>query len=121
MTIDLNTQDFREFLVRAKRNTFASGKNPKEGLDGSRLFPYEEGNLSYIDNYWGELIFFGHEVVREDGIEIWGMNYHGRVEAPELNDRITALLKKSLTQVPLEFPFRGPLGMEDGDLLYCRS
>jgi hypothetical protein len=112
MTIDINTQDFREFLVRAKRNTFASGRTPIESIDGSKLFSYEEGILSYTDNFWGNLLFSGHEIVRENGKAIWGMNYHGRVEVPELNEAISDLLRRSLSQAPLEFPFRGPINFQ---------
>lgn len=106
-----------EFLCRAKRSTYASG-NAKESIpcrNKSHDFEYIEGNLRYLDSYLGSCNFSGEEVVWEEDIPIWSMNYIGRVLNKEFSGDF---LKEALSNVPVEYPYRGPLEYKKDEFLY---
>ncbi|WP_198543849.1 DUF5680 domain-containing protein [Petroclostridium xylanilyticum] len=64
------------FLVRAKRNTYArDGVLSASSRPNSKDLHYGEGDLLYIDSYFGSADFIGEEVVFENQKPIWGMNY----------------------------------------------
>jgi len=99
----------RNFLVRAKRATYASGIAPQFSCrPGSHDLHYQEQPFLYIDTYQGGFHFIGEEVVWEDGVNIWGMNYYGKMLVEEIPAGFGDFLKHALLEVPLETPYRGP-------------
>lgn len=72
--------EFRAFLVRAKRATYA-GKGPERAASRpqSHDLYYAEGAYAYLDTYLGGERFSGEEAVWKDGTPVWAMNYSGRV------------------------------------------
>lgn len=105
-----------EFLCRAKKATYA-GKGPENlsSRPNSHDLIYVENNLKYIDTYLGGEKFSGEEAIWMDDNPIWSMNYAGRIIAEGFSGDF---LKECLTQVPLEYPFRGPLVYQNGDYKY---
>ncbi len=95
-----------EFLIRAKRATYAGEGAPSApSRPASHDLTYCEGNLSYIDTYIGTRCFAGEEALWRDGVPIWAMNYSGRV----IGDGFSGdFLKECLLLVPPNMPFRGP-------------
>lgn len=95
------------FLLEASEKTYA-GKGKEEEVSSrpnSHDFIFEKGNLKYIDSYVGGERFLGEEVLFQNEIPIWSMNYSGRT----LEDSFSGdFLKEALLLRPVEKPFRGP-------------
>lgn len=111
--------DFLPFLLRAKKNTYASGRAPDaSSRPGSHDLSYAEEPYLYIDTYLGGFAFVGEEAVWYAGNPIWGMNYYGTMLVPEIPEGFSPFLKQALLNVPLEATFRGPARFTDGKFLY---
>lgn len=111
--------DLAKFLVKAKKNTYAS--NGKETIfeDGSRELVYEENEFRYRDRYFGFDSFIGEEIVWKNRKIIWGMNYSGRILKKTIPAKqIYNFLKESLKNISSEKPFRGPDNFKKSDLEY---
>ena len=102
--------DFLEFLISAKKKTYASSKIiNKLTKDGAKELVFEKENFKYIDRYYGYNPFSGQEIVLQDNKVIWSMNYYGFVDSLEpLEKQVYSFLKLALQQVEERFPFRGP-------------
>lgn len=113
---DVDIDAVIDFLIRAKRNTYA-GKAPevKSCRPASHDLSYEEGAYSYYDTYLGGECFLGEEAVWQSGIPIWSMNYNGRVIGEHFSGDF---LKQVLYEVPKERPYRGPELFTNGDYHY---
>ena len=106
-------------MVKANRNTYASGNKPRALEDGSKEFTYEEGGFKLRDRYFGFNPFAGETVVWRDGKIHWVMNYYGWSKSGEVSDeQVFAFLRKALVQVKAERPFRGPSEFKEGEFRY---
>ena len=117
--IDVNA--LSEFLVKAKKSTFAKGGNKAEpSRKGSKDFLFQEGDLTYRDSYFGEIYDIGQEIVWQDNKPIWGMNYMGGMKEgyQHLAEQTFKFLKKCLRMVEPSMPFRGPKYYKEGDFEY---
>ncbi|MDH4330558.1 MAG: DUF5680 domain-containing protein [Candidatus Moranbacteria bacterium] len=113
--------NLKKFIIKAKINTYASnGEGGEKRLsDGSKELSFKEGDLLYVDRYYGSDPFSGEEVVFESSKAVWIMNYYGKCLGGEvLKDEIYSFLKKALREVDFENPYRGPLNFCEGDLYY---
>ena len=100
---------FVDFLLRAKKSTYASGMAPNaSSRSGSHDLVYREEPYLYIDTYLGGFHFIGEEAVWENGVAIWGMNYYGKMLVNEIPAGFSQFLKAALMLVPPEAPFRAP-------------
>lgn len=109
-------QDIRNFLVRAKNNTYVTGENETmPSQPGSHDFRYEDDDYLYIDTYLGGQKFIGEERVWAGDHAVWAMNYYGQ----SLNENFdNAFLKEALSYVSVSMPFRGPEFYQKGDYTY---
>jgi Domain of unknown function (DUF5680) len=81
------TENQIAFIVRAKANTWnGNGTSSLSYRPGSKDLQYHEENLSYLDSYFGGTDFLGQEVVWQDGVPLWAMNYYGHILHPDLYD-----------------------------------
>lgn len=112
--------DFLNFLIEAKKNTYASFKMvEKINKDDSRELLYEVGKYKYVDRYYGFNPFIGQEIVFKDESFFWGLNYYGYIENHLVSEKeIYSFLKKALLKVESRFPFRGPNIYKEGDYEY---
>ena len=112
-----------QFLVEAKKKTYASEEaNKKINEDGSNELLFRKDNLIYKDKYYGADPFIGEEVVLEDNKVIWVMNYYGEVISSDADVKnVYAFLKKAMSQVNEDKPFRGPAEYTEGDYKYLNS
>ncbi|WP_243154690.1 DUF5680 domain-containing protein [Clostridium thermarum] len=118
-TMNCTELALKEFLVRAKRNTYAGdGVLSVSSRPNSKDLHYSEGDLIYIDSYFGSADFIGEEVVFENQKLIWGMNYYGKMLVDEVAPGFSKCLKSALKAVPVEKPFRGPALFEQGRFVY---
>ena len=115
----MNEDALKKFLVRAKMNTYAGdGVLSASSRPNSKDLHYKEGNILYIDSYFGSADFIGEEAVFENEKPIWGMNYYGRMLVPQIPEGFSHCLKSALRAIPQEFPFRGPVIFEHGRFTY---
>ncbi|MGL1891234.1 MAG: DUF5680 domain-containing protein [Spirochaetaceae bacterium] len=113
----VDSLDVREFLCRAKINTYAGkGAEVSSSRVKSHDLQYSEDELLYLDTYLGSTKFTGEEAVWVSSTPVWAMNYTGRV----IGDSFSGdFLKECLSMVIPENPFRGPELYSSGDYTYC--
>lgn len=105
----MKTPDFVEFLLRAKKSTYAAGMAlAGSSRPGSHDLSFSQPPYLYIDTYLGGFHFIGEEAVWQSGRNIWGMNYYGRMLDAEIPAGFSQFLKTALMLVPAAAPFRGP-------------
>lgn len=111
-------QEIIEFIIEAKRNTYAGKKNEVESSRiGSTDFEYCKGEYKYRDSYVGSKYFSGQEIVWENEKPIWSMNYIGKVTGEPFSGDF---LKEALKNNSFEMPYRGPALFEtDGYTYLC--
>jgi len=112
--------NLREFLVKAKVDTYSSGRlTDKINKDGAKEFLFQDNNFSYTDKYFGTNPFCGQEMVFEDNKFIWGMNYYGFSESLEVTSKeIYNFLRLALKNLKEDEPYRGPRYFKEGDFQY---
>ena len=110
----MNT-DLYDFLIEAKKQTYANENAKKEAPSrlGSRDYEYVNGTFTYHDTYFGGTNFMGEEVVyRGEEVPIWGMNYYGITLDQDLSEEaVDKALRPALMMVGEDkdtIPVRGP-------------
>lgn len=123
--MSLNHEQLISFLVRAKRNTYASqgdGALVQPSLNGSKQFEYRSGDYFYRDIYFGSAFFIGQETVEFEKRPIWSMVYSGGVTVPKANwDTINPIydfLRQALRLVDTKSIYRGPNHFESGNYIF---
>lgn len=100
-----------EFLVEAKKSTYAAGSSRPETSekDFSTTLTFRDWNREYHDNYFGWEPYGGREVVFFKGQPVYIMTYYWAVN-DSISDlkMIYAFLQEALRLIPLDKPFRGP-------------
>jgi len=104
-----------EFLTEAKRATYAGNGAEKKLPDGSRELNYEKGQLKYRDRYFGSKLFSGQEIIFNKDKPVWSMNYYGKsIKEFIFTEGIYSFLRKALSKVAEDSPFRGPKKFAEG-------
>ena len=114
----------RDFLIEAKKSTYANGTTEK--IESSRLgskdYEYKKDNMLYHDTYFGGTNFIGEEVVYIDNKIYWAMNYYGVTLDENLGEEaMDNALRPALMQVGVSeniIPVRGPREYKTGDFKY---
>ncbi|MCF7835420.1 DUF5680 domain-containing protein [Candidatus Gracilibacteria bacterium] len=113
-----------EFLVEAKKSTYAAGDSRSEKIekDFSKTLIFRDGNRKYHDNYFGGEPYGGREVVFFKGQPVYIMTYYGAVNE-DISDlkMIYTFLQESLKLIPLDKPFRGPREYKKDSLAYIND
>ncbi|TLN23796.1 XRE family transcriptional regulator [bacterium] len=105
----LHNPEFVQFLLRAKRATYAAGAAPNgSSRPTSSDLSYSEGEFQYLDSYLGSRDFLGEEAIWFQGQPLWGMNYHGVMLVEDVPAGFAEILHAALNAVPFEAPYRGP-------------
>lgn len=114
----MNDQQLAEFLVAAKRATYAAQGDDASVpplLNGSRQLEFRLGSVLYRDIYFGFAFFVGQETVYADDAPLWAMSYAGGlVDAHADAHAVYKFLQFALRQVDAASPYRGP-GLIRGD------
>ncbi|MBI5148614.1 hypothetical protein HZA33_02955 [Candidatus Pacearchaeota archaeon] len=124
MTEEINLKKLAEFLVRAKKATYAgNGAEVQSQRPGYKELEYVEGDWNYRDSYTQFFLAPGEEVVRFKGNVIWSMAYRGGMREAHREDEnfaheVFKFLKKALSNVPENIPFRGPVTFHRGEFQY---
>lgn len=100
------------FLLKAKTQTYAaSAPEVSPSRTGSHDLTYKDKEYFYYDTYLGGESFSGEEAVWKNQIPMWTMNYSGRVVG---NHFSSDFLKKALSLVQEDKPYRGPGFFQEG-------
>lgn len=116
--------DLQNFLIEAKKETYANGtvEKVKSTRRGSSDYEYKNDKYSYHDTYFGGTDFQGQEVVyQQDDTPIWGMIYYGRTLDESLSEEaMDNALRPALMQVGQDdvIPVRGPKEFENQGYKY---
>lgn len=108
------SEDLYNFLIEAKKQTYANENVKKAQSSRASSFDYEYKNnkMKYHDTYFGGTRFMGEEIVYNSLNEpIWGMNYYGVTLNETLSeDAMDNALRPALMQVGKDniLPVRGP-------------
>jgi hypothetical protein len=120
----INKKKLCQFLVKAKRATYASGNSSIETKekDKSTTLVFEEGEYKYHDNYFGGEPYGGREIVFYKNDPIYIMTYYGSVNEKISDfDAVYKFLQKALSLISKDYPFRGPKELKEDDLIYRNS
>lgn len=129
MKQDLDRMNFIDFLIKAKKSTYANSSIEKVNSSrlGSADYDYEEiidnKKYTYHDTYFGGTKFMGEEVVYCDSNKpIWGMNYYGVTFDDTLGEEaMDKALRPALMKVGEDknvIPARGPSKFENNGYIY---
>lgn len=116
--------DLQNFLIKAKKETYANGtvEKAKSTRRGSSDYEYKNDKYSYHDTYFGGTDFQGQEVVyQQEDTPIWGMIYYGRTLDESLSEEaMDNALRPALMQVGEDdtIPVRGPKEFENQGYKY---
>ena len=118
------TNNLKEFLIEAKKQTYANENVKKQESTryGSHDYEYSANGMTYHDTYFGGTNFMGEEVVYKDNdTPIWGMNYYGVTLDQTLSEEaVDKALRPALMQVGSDdvIPVRGPKEYINGEYRY---
>lgn len=120
-----NQERLIDFLVEAKRNTYASlgdDASVQPLLNGSKQLEYQSGDFLYRDIYFGSAFFIGQETAEYENRPIWSMVYSGGVIIPDANEdtigHIYSFLRQALRLVDTKSIYRGPRIYESGRYIF---
>ncbi len=122
-------KEFEEFLIKAKKETYANSQIKKVNSNrlGSNDYHYEENingkKYTYHDTYFGGIKFMGEEVVYCDSNKpMWGMNYYGVTLEENLGEEaMDNALRPALMKVGEDknvISTRGPSKFENNGYVY---
>jgi len=120
----IDKKELRQFLVEAKKSTYASGDSAKQKIndDKSTSLVFEHGDWKYHDNYFGRNPFGGREVVFFKDKPVYIMTYYGKVDSSVFNiNKVYKVLMDALRLIPEDHPYRGPEKYNSGDFSYTNS
>ncbi len=110
-----------DFIVEAKRNTFASDAERKKSSRWKfKEYYFSKDNFIYKDRFWGNILDIGQEVVWYKNKPVWGMNYRGGMilKYQDIRRKTFAFLKHALKHVNYDHPFRGPSFLKKENFQY---
>lgn len=123
--------DFLQFLLDAKRKTYASETGNIRAADpvypGARQLEYIENTYCYRDTYYGNRFFAGQETIWNENQPWWSMVYSGGLIANakqegDISKRLYIFLRGVLLRIEPSRPFRGPSLFQAEDMIYrCNS
>jgi hypothetical protein len=118
---DVTLERLEAFIVQAKAATYVgAGASSPPCRRGSHDLQFRDGDLFYLDSYFGGADFIGQEVVYYQGRPVWGMNYYGRILNPEMIRAAEAgrIIQQSLSAMYREGRFLGGFEYHAGDDVY---
>ncbi len=100
------------FLAEAKYVTYASNDSYAKQTypDGASGYTFSKAKFLYSDRYYGGEPFIGEELLFDNGIAVWGMNYTGKLIGgnDSVIQSVYSFLQESLRHRIMTLPLRGP-------------
>jgi hypothetical protein len=106
----MDNQALYDFIIRAKAASYVGEGQPSpSSRPGSHDLKFTDGELTYLDSYFGGRDFIGEELVFYQGKPIWAMNYYGHILRADLLTPAQAgkIIKASLSKMYSEGRFLG--------------
>ncbi|MDR0271453.1 DUF5680 domain-containing protein [Paenibacillus sp.] len=123
--MSITHEQLANFLVEAKRNTYASQGDEASVqplLNNSKQLEYRSGDFFYRDIYFGSAFFVGQETVEFEERPIWSMVYSGGVIIPNASGDIIgpihSFLRQALRLVDTKSIYRGPNRFESSNYIF---
>lgn len=117
----LSLKELCFFLDIAKKSTYAKDA-PRSASKSvlSKNYSFEKGNFRYEDQYFGEYVDVGEEIVWFKELPIWGMGYRGGIHRKFSSEKESTFnaLRKALCMPESNFPIRGPRYIQLGKYHY---
>lgn len=115
----MNLDNLRKFIIESNRKGYASGNTGIKEKDCSNTIVFESGDWRSHDNYFGGEPYGGRVVVFYKNKPVWIMVYYGKVEnnVKDLSE-IYGFLRRAISIVPEEYPFRGPAIFRENSFAY---
>ncbi len=117
MILEISAKELQKILVECKTGAYAGGgtKPYAPTHRGTLLYTKSIRSWTFYDEYAGDAYFSGHEYLtykqQQKEFGIWSMVYRGTVLDIELKHHyIFDFLREALKAMPVDLPFRGPLG-----------
>ena len=111
--------ELKEFLIKAKANSYASGREGTKLPGDGKELSCTENEFTYTDRYYGENPFIGEEIVWKNERVVWGMNYYGGVSSKAAPvGEVYLFLQTALRAATDDQPFRGPENFAYQDFEY---
>ena len=123
----MNLKELAEFIVEAKKSAYAGdGNEVPPQRPGFKELEHSKGDYVYRDSYKGFFQAPGQEVVWYKGEPVWIMSYNGgMLEEYQKNVgfalKTFSFLKKALSEVNAEKPYRGPELLEENEWKYINN
>ena len=115
----MDIDNLRKFIIESNKTGYASGESGKKEADGSNTIIYESGDWKSHDNYFGGEPYGGRVIVSHKGKPFWIMVYYGKVEKTIKDfSEVYSFLRKAISIVPEDYPFRGPAIFRESGLTY---
>jgi hypothetical protein len=90
-------KELKDFIVHARMNTYASGKQPRRNQ--GKIYSFKQGGFEYQDTYYDrERIFQGQEVIFYSGQAVWSFSYRGVVNSADTHEVFSFLQMSLLKQ-----------------------
>ena len=120
----MNIKDLKDFLVKAKKSTYASWEESikiKE-RDNSTTLVFENWDFKYHDNYFGWEPYWWREVVFYKWNIVYIMIYYWFVYSEVSNvGEIYKTLQKALSKIPKDYPYRWPENLKEWEFEYINN
>jgi len=114
-------REFIDFLVEARRGTYAIPHGEKQDDDTEQM-TWSRSGWAYRDRYAGGNPYGGQELVWRSGKVVWMMNYYAEVVSESASlEEIYAYQREVLGQPDPEHLMRGPAIHRNGDFAYRNS
>lgn len=105
----MDTNVIKNFLIKSNRNGYGNSSIvPTNEDDGSHTIIFNDGDLSFHDNYFGGEPYGGREVISYQNKPVWIMVYYGWVNDMSMISDIYTFLKEALLNFTEDMPYRGP-------------
>lgn len=116
----MNRALLKQFLLASNNAGYAGGQEKKwvKEPNGSTTIRFASGDWKSHDNFFGGEPCGGRLVVFYKDKPVWIMVYYGWVKAGIDPNPVYEILRESLKQMPLDYPYRGPREFIKGDWAY---
>ncbi len=117
--LSMDKAKLEKFLLNARTKTYAAGTSKTQPLlPGSVQYEFEDGDLSYRDNYYiGNGIFPGLETVFYKNKPVWSMSYFGDFSLMT-EEQADKMLRKALIELWQSVRIYNHVEKDYGDFKY---
>lgn len=119
----MDKASLKQFLLDCNKAGYAGGEE-KEWIkepDGSTTIPFTKGSWRMNDNFFGGEPYGGREIVFFEEKPVWMMVYYGWVVEGAESNPVYGVLRNALSQMPEDYPYRGPKEYKEGEFIYTNS